>query len=184
MRASDVYYRLQGAERAWYTGAGTMITQLGEGVGSRGIVRRSSRWRKHQADATTRPSLPFHRELGGVTETTRGGKGSCRRGEPCGAGRRVTPFSGNDIASGACSSDSRHRLSRASCKAAAVAVALVDHVRLEGQRTSDTVEFLPRREDEVQYNSQSLPTLGKHSRRTSHTHCTGVGPVSHVSRGA
>jgi len=152
MRASDVYYRLQGAERAWYTGAGIMIIQLGEGggfragegVGSRGIVRRSSRWRKHQANATTRPPLPFHRELGGAAETTRGGERSCRRGEPCGAGHGVTPFGGNDTARGACSRDSRHCLSRASCEAAAVVVALLDHVCLEGQRPSDTVEFLPR----------------------------------------
>ena len=138
-----------------------MITQLGEGMGSRGIVHRSSGWREHQADAATRPSLPFHRELGGATETTRGGKGSCRRGEPCGAGHGVTPFGGDDTASGACSGDSRHRLSRASCKAAAVAVALLNHVCLEGQRPSNTVEFLPRRKDRGQYNSQSLLTLGR-----------------------
>jgi len=126
---------------------------VGEGVGSRGIVRRSSGWRKHQADAAARPSLPFHRELGGAAEATRGRERSCRRGEPCGAGHGVTPFGGNDTASGACSGDSRHRLSRASCEAAAVAVALLDHVRLEGQRPSYTVEFLPRRKDQVQYNS-------------------------------
>ena len=82
MRASDVYYRLQGAERAWYTGAGIMIIQQGEGAGSRGIVRRSSRWRKHQANATTRPPLPFHRELGGASETTRGARGRVGGGSP------------------------------------------------------------------------------------------------------
>ena len=113
-------------------------------MGSRGIVRRSRGWRKHQTDATTRPSLPFHSELGGAAKATRGGKGSCRRGEPCGAGHGVTPFGGNDTARGACSGDRRHRLSRASCEAAAVAVALLDHVCLEGQRSSDTVEFLAR----------------------------------------
>jgi len=91
-------------------------------------------------------------------ESTRGGERSCRRGEPGSAGHGVTSFGGSDTASGACSSDGWHRLPRVSCKAAAVAIALLDPVRLEGQRRSDTVEFLSRRKDQVQYNSQSLLT--------------------------
>ena len=48
---------------------------------------------------------------------------------------RVGAQCGTDTASGVCSSDMRHRISQAGCKAAAVVigVALLDHVRLEGQ---------------------------------------------------
>ena len=120
----------------------------------RRIVRKSRGWRKRKADAPARPSLPFHREFGGTSESTRGRcEGSCRRGEPCGAGHGVAPFRGHDTAGGARRSDGRHRLSRAGCQAAAVTVALFDHVRLEGQGSGDTVEFLSRAKKNPQPNS-------------------------------
>jgi hypothetical protein len=73
-----------------------------------------------------------------------GGRESCR------AGHGVTRLGGNDITSGACSSDRRHRFSRASLMTAAIVIAPLDRVRLEGQRPSDALEFLPRPEKIVQ----------------------------------
>jgi len=87
-------------------------------------------------------------------ESTRGGERSCRRGEACGAGHGVTSFGGSDTASGASSSDGCHLLSRTSCKAAAVAIALLDPV-------TETVGVLSRRKDHVQYNLEPLLTSGR-----------------------
>ena len=53
------------------------------------------------------------------------------------SGHGVTCSGGNDTTSGACSSDRCHRLSRASFMVTAIAIALLDHVRPEGQRPSD-----------------------------------------------
>ena len=68
-------------------------------------------------------------------------------GGSCGAGDGVTPFGGNDTGNGACSGGRSDRLSRASCNAAAVAIALLDNLRLEGQWPSDAMECLPRRKN-------------------------------------
>ena len=70
----------------------------------------------------------------GAYEATRGGERLCRQGEHCGAGHGVAPFRVNNTASDTCSSSRRYCLSQASCKAAAVAIALLDHVRIEGQK--------------------------------------------------
>ena len=61
---------------------------------------------------------------------------------------RVGAQYGTNTASGACSGDRRHQISQAGCKAVAVAIAVapLDHVRLEGQRR-DAVECLLRRKD-------------------------------------
>ena len=67
----------------------------------------------------------------------------------CGSGHGVTPFGGNDTANSACSGGRWARLFRAGCRAAAVAIALLDHLRLEAQWPSDTLEFLPRRKTAV-----------------------------------
>ena len=61
----------------------------------------------------------------------------------------LRPFGGNDTANGACSGGRWKQLSQASCKASAVAIALLDHLRLEGQWPSDAVEILPRRKAKV-----------------------------------
>ena len=57
------------------------------------------------------------------------GRRICVGGESCGVAK---PFGDNDIVSGVCSSDRPHRVPRDICKAATVAIALLDHVRLEG----------------------------------------------------
>ena len=61
----------------------------------------------------------------------------------------LRPFGGNDTANGTCSGGRWKQLSRASRKAAAVAIALLDHLRHEGQWPSDAVEILPRRNTKV-----------------------------------
>ena len=80
-----------------------------------------------------------------VSEDTRGREKSCRRGVFCGAGDGVAPFGRNNTANGTCIVDRWDRLSRASCKVANVAIALLDHLRLEGQWSSEAVEILLRR---------------------------------------
>ena len=65
----------------------------------------------------------------------------------------------NDIANSACSGGRWDRLSRASCKVTAPAIALLDQLRLQAQWPSDAVEFLPRRKNQSQYNSQPLVTF-------------------------
>jgi hypothetical protein len=124
------------------------------------LVGKCSRGREREAeaDAAARAPLALHGgggELHRVPETARGRERPCWRGEPCGAGHGVAPFGGGDDSPGraaaaagarrAAAADGRARLSRAGREAAAVAVALLDHVRLEGQGSSDAVEFLPKK---------------------------------------
>jgi len=111
-------------------------------------------------------------------ESTRGGERSCRRGEPGGAGHGVTSFGGSDTASGACSSDGWHRL-----------VARLLQLQLRFLITSvlrDRSRVIPWgfcRGKKTRFNiiHNHCYHLGEHSQRTSHTHCTVVNPVAHVS---
>ena len=64
-----------------------------------------------------------------AAETTRGTR-SRVGGWPCGAGHGVASFGGNDTANGTGGWD---QPSRASHKAAAGAIALLDHLRLKGR---------------------------------------------------
>ena len=89
--------------------------------------------------------LPFDRRYRsrrvrwGFRDHNRGVK-SCS----CGVGHVVTPFGGNDTANAASSGGRWDRYSRDSRKAVAVAIAPLEHMRLETQWPSDAVEFLPR----------------------------------------
>ena len=64
---------------------------------------------------------------------------------------------------------------------AAIAISLLDRVRLEGQRPSDALEFLPRPK---KYLSQSLLTFGGTLTKNKPHALRSIGLVDHVSKGA
>ena len=122
-------------------------------VGSSRIFFKSRCGRKCWADAPTRCRCRFMAsQCRWGSQDSQGGERSCRWRRPCETSHGVTPFCGNDTASGAYRSDNRCRLSRGSPKVAAVAIAHIaplDHVCLEGQRPSDTMKFLPSKKTRV-----------------------------------
>ena len=123
------------------------------------------------------PSLSFHGKLGGVFEATGRSERSCRRGESCGVGHGATPFGGNETAS-----------------SPTVMIAGTDFLELAARPLPLRLRFLVasvlrdrgrvtpwsfwRRKVQVQYESQSLLTVGK---GTNHTRCTAVDSAGHAA---